>query len=157
MKKVIFECAGNSVLFILAGLMLIRPFSSYHHTPDGFSVVIGIMPFIFAAYLASFIAIRFLVFKGGKRPNEKNAALGSELSYADEREKIIVAESTKTAYQALVFCLIVSMAILAGAKAFSFMIPAAINIYSVGVMLIASNLAVAMISYCLKYCVEYRK
>jgi len=29
MKKVIFECVGNSILFILAGMMLIHPFSDY--------------------------------------------------------------------------------------------------------------------------------
>jgi len=97
-KKVIFDCIGNSVLFILAGLMLIRPFSDYRHTQDELFVVVGIMPFIFVAYLAAFIVIRFLIFKNEKRP--ENSALGSELAYADEREKIIAAESAKTAYQA---------------------------------------------------------
>ena len=99
--------------------------------------------------------VRFFVFKTGK----KSAYNDSDLTFSDEREKTIVAESTKTAYQVLVFSLIVSMAFLAGARAFSLTIfeNMGINIYSVGIALITLNLVFAMVSYCVKWCIEYKK
>lgn len=155
MKKVIYECVGNSILFALMGLLLIHPFSEYSTSADGFSAVTGVFPLIFIVYLILFAGIRFFVFRDGKKSKYKN----SELSFADEREKIIVAESTKTAYQVLVFALMVSMAILAGIRFFSLTLleNANISIYSIGIALITMNLILAMVSYCVKWCREYRK
>lgn len=155
MKKVIFECVGNSILFLLAGMMLIHPFSEYQQNTNGFYVVVGILPIIFMVYLITFIILRFHVFKDCK----KSSCDASELDYADEREKIIVAESTKTAYQVLMFSLIVSMAFLAGIRVFSLIIlkDMRIDLYSVGISLFTLNLMLAMISYCVKWCIEYKK
>lgn len=156
MKKVIYECVGNSILFILFGIMLIHPFSDYQIYPDGgFNVSTGITFSIFVYYLIAFAVIRIFVFKDGK----KSAYKKSELSFADEREKCIVAESTKIAYQVLVFSLLASLGILALMKAFSWtlMQDFGIDIYSIGIALITLNLVLAMISYCIKWCVQYKK
>lgn len=155
MKKVIYECVGNSILFVLAGMMFIHPFSDYQYDSNGFNVVIGIFPIIFIVYLIVFMVIRFFVFKDGRKSVYKN----SELAFSDEREKIIVTESTKTAYQVLVLSLIISMAFLAGARVFSLTLLAdmGIDVYSIGIALITLNLVLAMISYCVKWCVEYKK
>ncbi len=155
MKKVVYECVGNSILFALMGLMLTQPFSEYSTGADGFYAVTGVLPVVFIVYLILFAGFRFFIFRKGKKSLYKD----SELSFADEREKIIVAESTKTAYQVLVFGLIVSMAVLAGTRFFSltFLENANISIYTVGIALITINLILAMISYCLKWCREYKK
>ena len=155
MKKVIYECVGNSILFALMGLTLIHPFSEFSGSFEGFSAVTSVLPFIFIIYLILFAGIRFFVFRDGKKSQYHN----SELSFSDEREKIIVSESTKTAYRVLVFALILSMAILAVTRFFSltFLKNANISIYVVGVFLITMNLILAMISYCVKWCREYKK
>ena len=62
MKKVIYECVGNSILFVLAGMMFIHPFSDYQYDSNGFNVVIGIFPIIFIVYLIGFMVIRFFFF-----------------------------------------------------------------------------------------------
>ena len=51
------------------------------------------------------------------------------------------------------------MALLAGTRVFSLTILAdmGIDVYSIGIALITINLVLAMISYCVKWCVEYKK
>lgn len=155
MKKVIFECVGNSILFILAGLMLIYPCSDYQNNANEFYFKTGIFPAIFFFYLIVFIGMRFYIYKNGMKSLYKE----SELTYSDEREKIIVAESTKIAYQVLLFGLMITMALLAGIRFFSLTILQSmeINIYAVSIGLVTLNLVFAMISYCVKWCVEYKR
>lgn len=155
MKKVVYECVGNSILFILSAMMLINPFASFSNDANGFEVTFGIFPVVFIIYLVAFIIVRGFVFKDSKKPLFSD----SELAYQDEREKIIVAEATKAAYKVLVFSLIVSMAILAAIRAFSLTVLSSwnINLYAVSVALISIILVLAMISYCTKWCIEYKK
>ncbi len=155
MKKVIFECTGNSILFILVGLMLIHPFSDYQNSVNEFYFKTGIFPAIFFFYLIIFIGMRFLIYKNGMKSLYKE----SELTFSDEREKIIVAESTKISYQVLVGGLLVTMTLLAGIRFFSltFLQSMEINMYAASIGLVTLNLVFAMISYCVKWCVDYKK
>jgi len=154
MKRVIFECIGNSILFVLAGMMLIHPFSEFQNTDEKFYFATGIFPLIFVLYLIVFGLVRLVVYKKSKKPFKD-----SELSFSDEREKIIVAESTKLAYQVIITSLLVIMAVLAGIRFFSLTIlqNMGIDLYSVSIALITVTLVFAMLAYGIKWCVEYRK
>ncbi len=155
MKKVIFECIGNSILFILMGLLLIFPFSSFKADDSGFEVTLSIFPLIFFGYFILFLVIRFFILHDGKKSNFSV----SELTFSDEREKIIVAESTKFSYQVMITGLIVSAAVLSGIQAFShiFSNNNFISSYSAGIALIVLNLVLGVLSYALKWCIEYQK
>ena len=81
----------------------------------------------------------------------------SELAYSDEREKTIVAESTKIAYMVLVGGLIVIISVIGGAKFFSLSTGLDISTYSIAIALLTALLDIATISYCVKWCREYKK
>ncbi len=155
MKRVIFECTGNSLLFILAGIMLIHPFSEFQSSEDEFYFATGVFPAIFILYLIIFGASRLLIYKKSKKSFYKD----SELSFSDEREKIIVAESTKLAYQVIITGLIIAMALLALIQFFSMTIlqNMQIDIYFASITLFTLILVAAMAAYGIKWCVEYKK
>jgi hypothetical protein len=88
--------------------------------------------------------------KWGKKDN-------TELAYSDEREKIIVAESTKTAYKILTGGLIVIIAAIGGAELFSINTGIEISTYVISIALMTALLDAATISYCIKWCVQYKK
>jgi len=81
----------------------------------------------------------------------------SELAYSDEREKTIVAESMKIAYTVLVGGLIITIAVIGGAKFFSLSTGLGISTYSIAIALLTALLDIATISYCVKWCREYKK
>jgi len=85
----------------------------------------------------------------------KNA--NSELDFSDEREKIIVAESTKTAYIALIGGLIVSVAAIGGINLFSLSMNIEIDIYFAAVSLLVILLDIATICYGVRWVSEYLK
>ena len=55
MKKVVFESVGNTLLFVLMGLVFMFPFSRYEGgvAADGFSLSVHLSPFlaVFVAFL----------------------------------------------------------------------------------------------------------
>lgn len=155
MKKVIFECVGSSVIMALMGLMLLNPFSSFREFEYGFELSIGPVAAIFAVSAALFIILKFVFMRG----ESSSIFRQSELDYSDEREKTIVAESAKTAYIALMLCQIISAGVIALTKVFSLDFFRGINldIYSVCVVLLTLNMIIGLMSYCVKYCVQYKK
>ena len=153
MKKTIFLCIGNAVLFTLIGLAFLFPFSEITQMEMGFQGKITIFPYLLIAYLIAYPIAYYILVK--KYHWGENA--NSELAYSDEREKIIVAESTKTAYKALVGGLIITIAVIGGLKFFSLSTGANISIYLVSIALLTALLDIATISYCVKWCREYKK
>ena len=57
MKKVVFESVGNTLLFVLMGLVFMFPFSRYEGgvAADGFSLSVHLSPFlaVFVAFWCS--------------------------------------------------------------------------------------------------------
>lgn len=153
MKKTVILCVGNTLLFTLFGLAFLLPFSEISQMEFGFNGTVTIFPFLLIAYLIAYPIIWFILKKKyhwGKKDN-------SELAYSDEREKIIVAESTKTAYIVLIGGLILIIAAIGGVKFFSLSTGMNISSYTVSVALLTVLLDVATISYCVKWCLEYNK
>jgi hypothetical protein len=90
-----------------------------------------------------------------RRNNWEKGSGGSELAYSDEREKTIVAESTKIAYKVLIFGLIVIIPLLGCIQFFSLWAGLGISIYVVAVLLLTCLLDVAMLTYCIVWCRQY--
>ena len=156
MKGTILRCASNVLLFTLFGLAFAFPTTGVAplETPylTGIEANITIFPIFLLAFLI-FAIIYFVLTK--KLPWGKHTH--SELLYSDEREKIIVAESTKTAYKTLMIGLPVAIGVLFGLRFFSLFAGLAVNIYAASILLLTALLNIAMISYCVKWCREYRK
>lgn len=154
MKKTIIISACNSILFILFGLTFLFPFSEVNQIKNtGFSGTFTIFPILLVIYIilypAAFYAAR-KIFKMDKKDN-------SELTFSDEREKIIVSESAKASYKILVGGLISMIAIIGGIKFFSLFTHENINIYFMSILLMTILLVLSSITYCIKWCLEYRK
>lgn len=153
MKKIMFQCLCNTLLFTLFGLAFLFPFSSITQTENGFSGTITIFPILLFGYLIIYPTIYYVfktLFKWDKKDN-------TELAYSDEREKTIVAEATKTVYKILIGGLFSSIAILGGVRFFSLFSHENINIYFISVLLLTILLILSSVSYCIKWCVEYYK
>lgn len=153
MKKTVFQCIGNVILFTLIGLAFLFPFSEITQMEMGFQGSITIFPVLLIAYLIAYPIIHYIFakkYRWGKNAN-------SELAYSDEREKTIVAESTKTAYMVLIGGLIITIAVIGGLKFFSLSTGMNVSIYLVSIALLTALLDIATISYCAKWCREYRK
>ena len=153
MKKTVFQCIGNVLLFTLMGLAFMFPFSEVTQMEMGFQGSITIFPFLLIAYLIVYPIVHYILVKKyhwGKSAN-------SELAYSDEREKIIVSESTKIAYRVLIGGLIITIAAIGGIKFFSLSTGMDISTYSTSIALLTVLLDIATISYCVKWCREYKK
>jgi len=135
------------------GLAFMFPFSEVTQMEMGFQGSITIFPFLLIAYLIVYPIVHYILVKKyhwGKSAN-------SELAYSDEREKIIVSESTKIAYRVLIGGLIITIAAIGGIKFFSLSTGMDISTYSTSIALLTVLLDIATISYCVKWCREYKK
>ena len=153
MKKTVFQCFGNVLLFTLMGLTFMFPFSEVTQMEMGFQGTVTIFPILLIAYLIVYPIVHYILVKKyhwGKSAN-------SELAYSDEREKIIVSESTKVAYKVLIGGLIITIAAIGGIKIISLSTGMDISTYSTSIALLTVLLDIATISYCVKWCREYKK
>jgi len=153
MRKTMIQCVGNVILFTLLGLAFIFPTSEVTKIEMGLSANLTIFPVLLVTYLIAYPVIYYIIskkYQWGKRDI-------SELTYTDEREKIIVAESTKTAYKVLVGGLLIIIAVIGGVNFLSLFTGIATNLYSISITLLTLLLNIAMISYCVKWCLEYKK
>jgi hypothetical protein len=135
------------------GLAFLFPVSDVVITENGIGGSLTIFPFLMIAVPIVYLIAYFILAKKyhwGKADN-------SELAYSDEREKIIVAQSTKVAYKVLIGGLIFVVAAIGGINFFSIFTSMGISIYMVAIALITLLLNIAMISYCVKWCMEYKK
>jgi len=153
MKRTLFLCIGNAGLFTLIGLAFLYPFSGVTQMEMGFQGSVTIFPLLLIAYLIAYPVIHYVLAKKYHWGEKDN----SELAYSDEREKAIVAESTKIAYMVLVGGLIITIAVIGSVKFFSLSTGMDISIYSTSIALLTALLVIATISYCVKWCWEYRK
>lgn len=153
MNKMIFQCSGNAILFLLLGLAFLFPFSEIVQFEGGFGASVSIFPCLLLIYLVAFPVLYYVLAKKNRWKDKK----GSELAYSDEREKAIVAEATRAAYLVLVGGLIMSIAAIGGVRLLSLATGVGISIYAVSVALLMALLVVATVTYCIKWCLEYRK
>lgn len=153
MKKIIFQCVSNTILFTLFGLAFLFPFSNISQTENGFSGSITVFPLLLGAYLLIYPVIYYVLAKMYKWNKKDN----SELAFSDEREKVIMSEAAKTAYKVLIGGLIAIMASIGGLKFFSMSMNVDISIYLASIALLTILLVVATVTYCVIWCLEYRK
>lgn len=119
----------------------------------GFGGSVSIFPLLLIAYLIAYPVIYYILakkYRWGKGAD-------SELTYSDEREKIIVAESTKVAYKLLIGGLIFIIQTIGGVKFFSLFTGMEISIYATSIALLTALLNTATVLYCIKWCREYKK
>ncbi|WP_312443321.1 hypothetical protein [Lacrimispora sp.] len=154
MKKTIFISVGNTILFLLFGLAFLFPFSEIYQVENtGFSGTISIYPILLIIYLIIYPVVYYTIGKKLKWNKKDN----SELSFSDEREKVIVSEAAKTSYKILVGGLIIIIAIIGGVRFFSLFTHENISIYFVSVLLLTILLVISTVFYCIKWCLEYRR
>ncbi|MDR1770963.1 MAG: hypothetical protein LBS02_10030 [Hungatella sp.] len=154
MKKTIFISVGNIILFLLFGLTFLFPFSEiYQIEITGFRGTFTIYPILLVIYLIIYPVVYYITGKKLKWNKKDN----SELSFSDEREKVIVSEAAKTSYKILVGGLIVIIAIIGGVEFFALFTHENISIYFVSVLLLTILLVVSTVFYCIKWCLEYRR
>lgn len=153
MKNVIYNCALNILLFTLLGLAFMFPFSDFKQTEGGIEGAITIFPILLIVYLLVYPIIRYVIRKASKKEKIDD----SELVFADEREKIIVSEATKTVYKVLIGGILVAIAMLGGIRFFTLFAHIDVSIYSIGILLLTVLLDAATVSYCIKWCHEYQK
>ncbi|QOX64545.1 hypothetical protein FRZ06_14945 [Anoxybacterium hadale] len=154
MKKIIIKSTGNVILFLLVGLAFLFPFSEINSIQSvGFSVTLSIYPIMLGVYLILYPILYYMV---SKRLKWSKTDI-HELAFSDEREKIIVAEATKISYIVLTGGLILSIAIIGGIKLFSLFTHEEVSVYFASILLITILLVLSTISYCAKWCLEYRK
>ena len=151
MKKVVFESVGNVLLFVLMGLAFMFPFSRYEGgaTADGFSLSVHLSPL-----MAVFVVFLVLYPSGLHASTRDNLELAAD----DERELQITGRALRTAYRVLMTCLIVGLGVLAAAQFLSAtFLGDAVAVYRTAVGIIAATLVAASASYCIRWCLEYRK
>ena len=153
MKKVVFQCTGNVLMFTLLGLALLYPLTEIVQIEGGFAGSPSIFLFLLMAYLIAYPVAYGVIAKKNQWGKDND----SELAYSDEREKIIVAESTKVAYKALVGGLIFIIPAIGGVRLFSLFTGVDISAYATSIVLLTLLLDSAMVSYCIKWCCEYKK
>jgi len=154
MRKIIIISAGNTMLFLLFGLTFLFPFSEVHQIEStGFSGTITIYPILLIIYLIIYPVAYYVIGKILKWDEKDN----SELTFSDEREKVIVSEAAKTSYKVLMGGLIVIIAIIGGVRFFSLFTHENISIYFTSVLLLTMLLVISTVLYCIKWCLEYRK
>jgi hypothetical protein len=155
MRRTVFLCVANALLFALVGLAFLYPVSELVQSqpPPGLEFRPTVFPLLLTVYLIIYPVTCFILakkYRWGKHAD-------SELTYADEREKTIVAESTKVAYKVLIGGLIVIIPIIGGVKFISLFSGMDVSIYSVSIALLTALLVIATISYCVKWCLEYKR
>ncbi|RDB63102.1 hypothetical protein C1878_04310 [Gordonibacter sp. 28C] len=160
MRKVVFECVGNALLFSLMGLAFMFPFSRYEGSvsASGFSFDVHLSPFMVAllAFLALYAVVRHaFVKRNGLRAHSTG---NLELVADDERELQLSGRALKSAYRVLMTCLIVGLGVLAGAQfLFSAFLSDPVAVYRTAVGIIAATLVASSVSYCARWCLEFGK
>ena len=154
MSKIIIKSTGNIILFLLFGLAFLFPASEFRQTGEiGFGASPTIFPLLLVLYLVAYPIVYHILQKALRWDKKDN----SELTFSDEREKMIVAEATKVSYVILTGGLLFSIAAIGGVRLFSLFIHQDISIYFTGVLLLTAVLIISSLAYCIKWCVEYRK
>ncbi len=156
MKKIIFECAGNTIFFVLLGLMLLFPVSGSSSgtilDEGGFTATFSVTVMIFIGYTIIYGITRLVLSKKTAWLDKNN----SELAFSDEREKSIRNNSAMLGYRVLMFGSIVSVCCIAAAQSFSVITGENISIYALSICLLILTLVITTIAYCIKWCLEYR-
>jgi len=154
MKKTVFLCIGNVLLFILMGLAFLYPVSDLKLLGEaGFTAKVTIFPILLLAYLFLYPAAGYIFMKVCKAERRDH----SELACSDEREKVIVSEAAKTSYRVMTGGMIGCIAVIGGVRFFSIYTHHEISIYFVSVLLLTVLLTVSMVSYCVRWVLEYQK
>lgn len=153
MKKTIFICSGNAILFLLLGLAFAFPADEVQLIEGaGFGAAVSVFPLLLLGYLMVYPLCFYVLKKlfGWHGPSD------SELSYADEREKTLVAEAAKVSYVVLVGGILTVIAALGGLAFFSLFTQTSYNSYATAILLLSGVLMLSSISYGVKWCLGYR-
>lgn len=160
MKKVLFECMGNAVLFVLFALALLYPVVVEEATvsTNGFSYSVSLSGYLllFVVCCLVYAVVRHVFVK---RNRISVGAMGNlELACDDEREQALSANALRAAYFAamlglfgclFVFATVYFLSTATGAASAELM-------YRVAVIGVVAALEVVNAVYCIRWCVAYR-
>lgn len=161
MKKVLFECVGNGVLFALFGFAMMFPFAVHESRVDSdgfaFSVSLSSSMIVLLAFVALFMVVRFVFAK--RNGLAIRMVDNMELACEDERERSILAKALFAAYHAAMVSLIVCFGVLALSYFFAVVLygASAEFMYRVAIGCVMATLEIVNAAYCISWCVEYRK
>lgn len=160
MKKVLFECVGNAVLFVLFALALLYPVvvEEASVSTHGFSYSVSLSGYLllFAVCCLVYSAVRHVF---AKRNRIRVGVMDSmELACDDEREQVIAAKALRAAYFAAMMSLLGILYIFATVYFFSTASgTASVELmYRVAVIGVVVALEVVNAVYCIRWCVAYR-
>lgn len=159
MMRTMTVCLGNLVLFILMGLAFLFPCSEYTLVESGFGITFKptVFPLLLLAYLVVYPIVYAVLSRRFRWSGRFGRQLVSELSFSDERERAIVGEASKASYLVLVGGLIAIIPLLGGVKLMSDFSRAGIDMYAVAVAALTALLAIATVTYGVRWYCGYRK
>ncbi len=102
MKKILLEQLGNSITVVILTLAMIQSINNSIIKEDDFSIVFGSIWAVFVVWMIIFGVIRYIYSRKDKGYNRKRG----ELSFQDEREKMIGKKSTKITYIVIITILL---------------------------------------------------
>lgn len=160
MKKVLFECMGNAVLFVLFALALLYPVVVEEATvsTNGFSYSVSLSGYLllFVVCCLVYAVVRHVFVK---RNRIAVGAMGNlELACDDEREQALSANALRAAYFAAMLGLFGCLFVFATVYFFSTATGAASAelMYRVAVIGVVVALEMVNAVYCIRWCVAYR-
>jgi len=103
MKKILFEQLGNSITVVILTLAMIQSINNSIIKEDDFSIIFGSVWGIFVVWMIIFGIIRYIYSRKDKGYDRKKG----ELSFQDEREKMIGKKSTKITYGVVIATLLI--------------------------------------------------
>lgn len=160
MKKVLFECVGNAVLFALFALALLYPVVVEEATVSthGFSYSVSLSGYLLLFVVACLLyAVTRHVFV--RRNRLAVGAMGNlELACDDEREQVLSAKALHAAYFAAMLSLFGCLFVFASVFFFSTASGAASAelMYRVAVIGVVVALELVNAVYCVSWCASYR-
>jgi len=146
MRKVIYECVNNSILYAVAG-----PFFIFMAT--GPRSMAGVALLMFTIYAIFYYIARFVFLKKSKS-SLANYFRCNEIAKDDEREVQITGKALRTAYYVAIYSMLIIMLVL-------FIVKVAISqvaiLFVAAMLLISLALVVTTCAYCIRWVVEYKK
>ncbi|RLP06589.1 hypothetical protein D9T14_11775 [Propionibacterium australiense] len=145
-------CAGNVLLFALAGLALAIPFTHVEPIGDvGFSFTPSPFPFLLAGYLVVYPTLYRTL------SHRLDWGTASELTAADEREQGIVGRATRASHTTFIAGLIIVAAALFALHVLELFTHATMHLYEASIIMISTLLVIATVVYAVTWVIDYRR
>ena len=146
MRKVIYDCVNNIIIYALTGPLLII-------VALGTIKMAGIAVLIYTIFAVLYYFARFVFLKKSKS-SLANYFRCNEIARDDEREIQITGKALKMSYYFTIYSMIIIMLIL---QFFAVFTSQASTIFVAAILLITLALIIITSAYCIRWVVEYKK